>query len=53
LESIGSEPAKTGQNYWCRDENRIGLKTIEINKITALEVKPIGKAQWHFKPYYL
>jgi hypothetical protein len=53
LESIGSEPAKNGQNYWCQDETRIGLKTSEIKKITALGVKPTGKVQWDFKPYYL
>ena len=39
--------------YWCQDETRLGLKTIERKKITALGIKPIGKIQWNFKAYYL
>jgi hypothetical protein len=39
--------------YWCQDETRIGLKTIERQKITARGIKPIGKVQWNFKAYYL
>jgi hypothetical protein len=35
------------------DETRIGLKTIDRKKITALGVKPIGKVQCNFKAYYL
>ena len=53
LESIGPKPAKSGLKYWCQDETRIGLKTIERKRITAWEVKPIGKVQWNFKAYYL
>jgi hypothetical protein len=34
-------------------ETRLGLKTIERKKITALGIKPIGKVQWNFKAYYL
>jgi hypothetical protein len=34
-------------------ETRIGLKTIERKRITALGVKPIGKVKWNFKAYYL
>ena len=34
-------------------ESRIGLKTIERKRITALGVKPIGLVQWNFKAYYL
>ena len=34
-------------------ETRIGLKTIERKRITALGVKRIGKVQWNFKAYYL
>ena len=47
------KPAKNGLKYWCQDETRIGLKTIERKRITALAVKPLGKVQWNFKAYYL
>ena len=53
MESISPKPAENGLKYWCQDETRIGLKTIERKKITALGVKPIGKVQWNFKAYYL
>ena len=53
MESISPKPAEKGLKYWCQDETRIGLKTIERKKITALGVKPIGKVQWNFKAYYL
>jgi len=39
--------------YWCQDETRLGLKTIEKRRITARGVKPIGKVQWQFSVYYL
>ena len=39
--------------YWCQDETRLGLKTIERKRITAHGVKPIGKVQWEFVAYYL
>jgi hypothetical protein len=53
LESTTPNPAKKGLKYWCQDETRLGLKTIERKKITALGIKPIGKVQWNFKAYYL
>jgi hypothetical protein len=53
LESLTPKPAKNGLKYGCEDETRIGLKTIESKKITALGVKPIGVVQWNFKAYYL
>ncbi len=53
LESTTPNPAKKGLKYWCQDETRLGLKTIERKKITAVGVKPIGKVQWNFKAYYL
>jgi putative transposase len=53
LESMTSKPEKNRLKYWCQDESRIGLKTIERKKIIALGVKPIGKVQWNFKAYYL
>jgi transposase len=48
-----SKSAKKCLKYWCQDETRIGLKTIERKKITARGVKPIGLVQWNFKAYYL
>ena len=53
LELTAPNPAKKGIKYWYQDETRIGLKTIEIKKITARGVKPIGKVKWNFKAYYL
>ena len=53
LESLTPNPAKNKLKYWCEDETRIGLKTIERKKITALGVKPLGLVQWNFKAYYL
>jgi len=53
LESLTPKPAKNGLKYWCQDETRIGLKTIERKRITALGVKPIGLVKWNFKAYYL
>jgi hypothetical protein len=43
----------TKEGYWCQDETRIGLKTIERKRITARGVKPIGLVQGNFKAYYL
>jgi hypothetical protein len=53
LESLTPKPAENGLKYWCEDETRIGLKTNERKKNTALGVKPIGLVQWNFKAYYL
>ncbi|MEG4805672.1 transposase [Microcoleus sp. ARI1-B5] len=53
MEYTTPNPAKKGTKYWCQDETRIGLKTIERKKNTARGVKPIGKVQWNFKAYYL
>jgi hypothetical protein len=39
LDSIDPNPAKKGLKYWCQDETRIGLKTIERKKITACGIK--------------
>lgn len=39
--------------YWCQDESRFGLKTIERSKITAKGVQPIGMSQWIFKTIWL
>lgn len=39
--------------YWCQDETRLGLKTIQRHKITAKGVKPIGQVQWHRQAIYL
>ena len=53
MESVTPKPAENKLKYWCEDETRIGLKTIERKRITALGVKPLGKVQWNFKAYYL
>jgi hypothetical protein len=53
LESLTPKPAKNELKYWCEDETKIGLKTIETKKITALGVKPINLVQCQFKAYYL
>ena len=53
MESNTPNPAKNSLKYWCQDETRIGLKTIERKKITACGLKPIGKVQSNFKAYYL
>jgi DDE superfamily endonuclease len=39
--------------YWCQDETRLGLKTIQRRKITAPGVKPIGQVQWQREATYL
>lgn len=39
--------------YWCQDETRLGLKTIEHRKLTAFGVKPVGLGQWQRQTYYL
>lgn len=32
--------------YWCQDETRLGLKTLEKRKITLQGVKPLGLVEW-------
>lgn len=39
--------------FFCRDESRFGLKTLEGQKITAWGVKPKGQVQWPFQATYL
>lgn len=39
--------------YWCQDETRLGLKTIQRRKLTAKGVKPVGKVQWQREAFYL
>lgn len=39
--------------YWCQDETRLGLKTIQRRRITAQGVKPTGQVQWHREAIYL
>ena len=39
--------------YWCEDESRFGLKTIERMKITAPGVQPVGISQWVFQTIWL
>jgi transposase len=39
--------------YWCQDETRLGLKTIERRKITLKGIKPRGYYQWQYDYYYI
>ncbi len=63
IEAVGNFPARLTQDllllvadfptaskirYWCEDESRFGLKTIERTKITAKGVQPIDVSQWIF-----
>lgn len=43
----------THVRYWCQDEARLGLKTIQRRQITAKGVKPIGPVQWQREAFYL
>jgi len=40
--------------YWCQDETRLGLQTIQRRRLTLKGIKPIGIVQWvrkHFNLY--
>ncbi|MCC3436853.1 MAG: hypothetical protein JGK30_24555 [Microcoleus sp. PH2017_40_RAT_O_B] len=39
--------------FWCSDETRLGLHTIQRRRITLRGVKPVGKHQWKFKCFWL
>lgn len=39
--------------FFCGDETRLGLKTLEERKITKRGIKPKGFVQWKFKATYL
>ena len=45
--------ATSNIRYWCGDETRLGLQTIEGKKLTLKGVKPHGEKQWKFDYYYL
>ncbi|MGG6298231.1 IS630 family transposase [Leptolyngbya sp. AN02str] len=34
--------------YWCSDESRIGLLTVQHRKLTGFGVQPTGTVQWQF-----
>ncbi|BAU43452.1 hypothetical protein [Leptolyngbya sp. O-77] len=34
--------------YWCSDESRVGLLTVQHRKLTGFGVQPIGSIQWEF-----
>lgn len=34
--------------YWCQDESRMGLHTIQRRKLTGKGIKPKGTVQWDF-----
>jgi transposase len=39
--------------YWCQDETRFGLKTIQRRRLTLKGIKPVGRVQWQYKTFYL
>ncbi len=39
--------------YWCQDESRFGLKTIQRRCLTLKGVKPRKKVQWQRENFYL
>lgn len=49
-QEIGNQ---TKIRYWCGDETRLGLQTIEGRILTLKGVKPQGEKQWKFDYYYL
>ena len=49
-QEIGNQ---TKIRYWCGDETRLGLQTIEGKILTLKGVKPQGNKQWKFDYYYL
>ena len=53
MEELTSCPSKLPVRYFCQDETRVGLKTLERRVITACRVKPEGKVQWEFKAFYV
>lgn len=34
--------------YWCSDESRVGLLTVQHRKLTGFGVQPCGVVQWEF-----
>ena len=53
LKLVTNLPRKSRIRYWCEDESRFGMKTINRLKITAKGVQPIGMSQWTFKTIWL
>ncbi|MGL5922222.1 hypothetical protein [Chroococcidiopsis sp.] len=39
--------------YWCEDETRLGLKTVQRRKLTLRGVKPRGSLQFRREKYYV
>ena len=54
---LARESAKTQQynqvSFWCSDETRLGLHTIQRRKLTLFGVKPEGQQQWKYKALWL
>ena len=34
--------------YWCEDETRVGILTVQHRKLTGFGVKPVAEVQWQF-----
>lgn len=39
--------------YWCEDETRLGLRTVQRRKLTSRGVKPVGSLQFRREKYYV
>ncbi|WP_228054796.1 IS630 family transposase [Gloeocapsopsis crepidinum] len=35
-------------HYWCEDETRLGLFTVQHRQLTGFGIKPVGEVQWQF-----
>jgi len=54
LEKVGQSSGNLKAiRYWCQDETRLGLKTIQRRKLTLKGVKPVGLLQWEREAYYI
>jgi len=34
--------------YWCSDESRVGMLTVQHRRLTGWGVQPVGEVQWQF-----
>ena len=50
---VNKLPSQSKIRYWCQDESRFGLKTVERTKITAKGIQPVGVSQWIFQTVWL
>ena len=54
IKEVKQQPKKFKRiRYWCEDETRLGLKTIQRRKLTSKGVKPVGSFQFRQERYYI